>query len=67
MKKQRVQNAEARLRHLDDSFLGMPTANANTALQAQATTDRQYTRPKPGNWTSMSINKQKLWRRRYRK
>jgi hypothetical protein len=30
-------------------------------------TDGQYTRPKPGNWTSMSNNKQKLWRRRHRK
>ena len=66
-KKQRAQNAEARLRHPDDASLGMPTANANTALQAQAHADGQYTRPKPGNWTSMSNNKQKLWRRRHRK
>jgi hypothetical protein len=46
---------------------GMPTANANAALQALPHSAGQYTRPKPGNWASMSINKQKLWRRRYRK
>jgi hypothetical protein len=64
MKKPRHQNSKARTRHSDDASLGMPMANANAAVPAQAHTDtlaRQVRLARPANWDSMSRKARKNW------
>jgi hypothetical protein len=62
-KKPRIQNPKAKPHHSDDASPGMPMADANIAVPAQAHADtlsRQVRLARPANWDSMSKKASKI-------